>query len=219
MMNRREWFASFAGRDAICEPAATPCGAQLVSNPVLRTQDNEQVRFYDDLIKGKQAVINMMYANCESVCPMITSRLIQVHRALQERMGRDLFMYSITLKPEMDDPAALKAFAVMHRAVLPGWTFLTGDPYDVETLRFRLFRMNHIKFDTDLNMHTSMLRIINDATNCWLCVPPLASLYTVLEHVAWADPPKSRAQRFAANQRLQQQIDDEVARYGYRKVV
>jgi hypothetical protein len=33
-------------------------------NIVLRTQDNQPVRFYDDLIKGKVVMINFMYASC-----------------------------------------------------------------------------------------------------------------------------------------------------------
>ena len=85
---------------------------------------------------------------------MVTEKLAQVHRAMKDRMGKDLFMYSITLYPEQDDPAALKKFATMHGALLPGWTFLTGDPYDIETIRYRLFRENHIKFDLDPGFHT-----------------------------------------------------------------
>jgi protein SCO1 len=218
-MNRRELFTSFVSSQAACEPRRATCGGDRFTNAVLRTHENQQVRFYDDLIKGRQVVINMMYSDCDGVCPTITSHLVRVHKALEARMGRDLFMYSITLKPEADDPSALKAFAAMHGALLPGWTFLTGDAYDIETIRFRLFRWNHIKFDTDLASHTSMLRIINDATNCWLCVPPLASLPTVLQHIAWADPPKSLEERLQENRRLQQRINEEVRLYGYRKVV
>ena len=42
---------------------------------------------------------------------------------------------------------------------------------------------------------------------------------TVLQHIAWADPPKSFAERFDDNRRLQERIDQEVQTYGYRKVV
>jgi protein SCO1/2 len=161
----------------------------------------------------------MMYASCESFCPAITTRLVEIHRALGDRMGRDLFMYSITLKPEQDDPAALKAFAAMHRALLPGWTFLTGDAYDIETLRFALFRHNHIKLDLDTQTHTGKLRIINDAINRWVHVAPLASKATVLQHISWADPPKTLQQRLEDNRRLQQQIGEEVEQFGYRKVI
>jgi protein SCO1/2 len=217
-MNRRELFANFTPVWSPDEPLAT-CGSELYPNPVLRTHDGESVRLYDDLIRGKQVVMNMMYANCESLCSTVTTNLVKVHEALKARMGRDLFMYSITIKPKEDDPAALKSFAEMHGALLPGWTFLTGDPYDIDTIRFRFFRMDHIKFDTDLQSHTAQLRIINETTNCWTCVGPFASLYTVLQHIAWADPPKTFEQRIEENKRLQQQIDQEVRQYGYRKIV
>jgi protein SCO1/2 len=57
-----------------------------------------------------------------------------VQRLLGESVGRDIFMYSISLKPEQDTPAALKEYAEMFQAK-PGWTFLTGKPEDVELLR------------------------------------------------------------------------------------
>jgi protein SCO1 len=217
-MNRRELFTSFTPAFALGEPLAT-CGSELIPNAPLRTHEGKTVRFYDEVIKGRQVIINMMYADCASQCSTVTSTLAKVHEALQARMGRDLFMHSITVKPEQDDPAALKSFAEMHDAIRPGWTFFTGDPYDIETIRYRLFRMDHIKFDTDLSFHTAQLRIINDATNCWTCVSPFASLYTVLEHIAWADPPKSLEERLEDNRRLQQKIDQEVRQYGYRKIV
>ncbi|HYP26463.1 MAG TPA: SCO family protein [Blastocatellia bacterium] len=221
-MKRRSLFTGFSGDEAVREPhvrephVASP-GAARFTNALLRTHENKEVRFYNDLIRGKQVIINLMYATCEGVCPTVTSNLIRVHNALKDRMGRDLFMYSISIRPEDDDPAKLKEYAEMHGALLPGWTFLTGDPYDIETIRFNLFRWDHIKFDTDLTSHTGMLRIINDATNRWTEVSPLGSMYTVLKHISWADPQKTFAQMVAENEALQKKIDQEVKTYGYRK--
>lgn len=222
-MDRRDLFANFASdNSSVSKSPFTPhpasLGAKHFTNASLRTHENKEVRFYDDLIKGRQTLINLMYANCESACPIITSKLVKVHKALKDRMGKDLFMYSITLKPEQDDPAAMKKFADMHGAAnLPGWQFLTGDPYDIETIRFRLFRWDHINFDLDLDLHTSMLRIINDATNCWTMVAPQASMFTVLQHISWADPPKSYKERLEENKAIQERINREVKTYGYRK--
>lgn len=218
-MNRRELFADIAGIGAHPEKARACGGADIIPNVSLRTHENVEVRFYDDLVKGRQVLINMMYASCEGYCPAITTRLVEIHRALAERMGRDLFMYSITLKPEEDGPAALKDFAGRHGALLPGWTFLTGDPYHIETLRYALFRHNHIKLDLDPQTHTGKLRIINDAINRWVHVAPLASKATVLQHISWADPPRTLQQRLEDNRRLQQQIGKEVEQFGYRKVI
>jgi len=217
-MNRRELFTGFTNPGA-CVPGGSVCGRDLFPNAELRTHENAPVRFYDDLVKGRQVIINMMYATCDGLCPTITSRLVKVHEALKARMGKDLFMYSISLKPEEDTPAVLKEYADMHGALRPGWTFLTGEAYDIETIRYSLFRWNHIKFDTDIASHTAMLRIVNDKTNTWTTVAPLASLYTVLQHISWADPPKSEAERDEENRQLQRKIDQEVRLYGYRKVV
>ncbi len=224
-MYRRNLFTNVlrddpAERKSPFTPHPASLGAKRFTNALLRTHENKEVRFYDDLIKGRQAIINMMYADCDSQCPVVTAKLVQVHKALKDRMGKDLFMYSITLKPEQDDPAALKRFAEMHGAAnLPGWTFLTGDPFDIETIRFRLFRMNHISYDLDLSFHASMLRIVNDAANVWTSVDPNASLYTVLQHISWADPPKSLKERLEENKAMQKKVDEEVKKYGYRKTI
>jgi protein SCO1/2 len=191
-------------------------GPAIFTNALLRTQDNKEVRFYDDLIRGKQVLINLMYATCEGACPLVTANLTKVYDTLKDRMGKDLFMYSMTVKPEEDDPAALMSFAKMHRALRPGWTFLTGDPYDLETIRYRLFAMGHIAIDTNIYGHTSFLLIINDATNRWLHVDPLASMTTVLWKISLADPPKTTEQILEANRKLQEKIDRERKMFGYR---
>ncbi|HET9532850.1 MAG TPA: SCO family protein [Blastocatellia bacterium] len=200
-------------------PHVASPGPAIFTNALLRTHENKEVRFYDDLIKGKHVLINLMYATCEGVCPLITANLIKVHESLKDRMGKNLFIHSITVKPEEDDSAALKNFAEMHGAILPGWTFLTGDPYDIETIRYRLFRMDHIMVDTDIYTHTSLMLIINDATNRWLHVDPTASLSTVLRKISFANPPRTRQQILEDNRKLQEQINRERKIYGYRKTV
>jgi protein SCO1 len=218
-MNRRDLLTRFAGQGAAVQGLNSSNRADLLSIGVLLTHENKQVKFYDDLIQGKQVVVNFMYASCTGACPLITEKLVQVHRALKDRMGKDLFIYSLTLYPEQDDPAALKKFATMHGALLPGWTFLTGDPYDLETIRYRLFRENHIKFDLDKGFHAAQLRIVNDARNLWAHVSPNASLETILKHISWLDPVKSIEEIREENKILQEKIDADIKLHGYRRTV
>ena len=56
----------------VFKPHPASPGAAKFTNAVLRTQDNKEVRFYDDLIRGKQCVINLMYAECHGACPLVT---------------------------------------------------------------------------------------------------------------------------------------------------
>src|SRR5215831_19961396 len=84
---------------------------------VLTTQTGKQVHLYEDLLKGKIVTINFMYTQCtEGVCPLTTYNLVQARKIIEarvgtNRLGRDIFMYSITLDPEHDTPAALKEYA------------------------------------------------------------------------------------------------------------
>jgi len=217
-MKRRDLLTELVSKSRFVPHPASP-GAGRFTNALLRTQDDEEVRFYDDLIRGRQVVINFMYAECHGACPMVTATLLRVYRAMEERMGRDLFFYSITVKPEADTPAALKHYARLRKADLPGWKFLTGSAYDLETIRFRLFGMSHPGFDLDATMHAGTLRIINDATNVWTAVEAFASMKAITKHIAWADPPKSYAERLAESMDRQVLIDSDVKRYGYRRTV
>jgi protein SCO1 len=216
-MKRRELFTDLVKGRSIFEPHRSSPGAGRFTNALLRTHEDKKVRFYDDLIRGRQVVINFMYANCHGACPMVTSTLIKVYQSMKDRMGKDVFFYSITVKPEEDTPEMLMHYAELRKANLPGWTFLTGDAFDLETIRFRLMGMYHPGFDLDASMHAGTLRIINDATNCWTMVEAFASLKTILEHISWADPPKSYAERFAASKVRQALIDKDVKRFGYRR--
>ena len=219
-MKRRELFTGLGQTSAsVCKPGIRRM-ANLIPNVLFRTQDNKEVQFYEDIIKDKQVIVMMMYASCETFCPAATKRMVELHhQALARRMGKDLFIANISLKPEEDDPAALNAYAQMHGALLPGWTFLTGDRYDVDTLRYKFFSHDHIGIDLDQELHAGSMKVINDSLGRWVHADAFASTRTLLDRIQWTDPPKSLAERLQDNRRLQQQIEREIEVYGYRKVV
>jgi len=181
-------------------------GPRFYTNAVFRTHEDKPVRFYDDLIKGKHVVINFMYANCNGTCPRITANLARVQDTLQKRIGHDIFMYSITIKPEEDNPATLKEYARMH-GVKPGWLFLTADPYDIATLPVRLTGMDHPGIDLDKTQHTGMVRSINDSINRWFGCSALASTETIVQVIRWCDPIKPVEVRLKENFIAQAKID------------
>src|ERR1044072_3651007 len=210
-MERRELLTR------VFEPHPSSPGVTRYTNAVLRTHNNEEVKFYNDLIRGKQCVVNFMYAECHGSCPAVTQTLKTIYRELKDRMGNDLFFYSITTKPEEDTPAALKHYAEARNVDLPGWQFLTGESYDIETIRFRLFGMDHPGFDDDLTLHSSYLRIINDNRNSWGMAQAFASNRKILRRIAGQAPPKSYAQRVVEARARQVLIEQEVKKWGYRR--
>lgn len=112
-------------------------GAEYFPNVPLTTQDGKTVHFYDDLLKGKIVAIDMIYTHCVDSCPLETARLAQAQKLLENRVGKDIFFYSITLDPKRDTPEALKQYAEKYH-VGPGWLFLTGKPDDIDLLSKKL---------------------------------------------------------------------------------
>ncbi len=143
------------------------------------------MHFYEDLIKGKIVTINFFYAKCEGVCPLITANLVKVQRLLGERVGRDIFMNSITLKPEEDTPAMLKEYEEMHR-IGPGWKLLTGKPDDIELLRKSLgFTNPNPVIDKDKSQHIGNIRYGNEPLMLWAACPGMAHAKWIAESISW----------------------------------
>ena len=76
-------------------------------NLVLTAHDGRKLKFYDYLVKDKIVIFNMFYAQCEGICTPITRNLVRLQKVLGNRVGKDIFMYSFTLKPKDDTVAAL----------------------------------------------------------------------------------------------------------------
>jgi len=158
----------------------------------LVTQDDKKVRLYEDLIKDKIVVINFFYATCEGICVPVTANLVRVQKLLEARVGRDIFMYSFTLKPKQDSPAVLRAHA-QRLGVGPGWTFLTGEPADLELVRRRMgFTDPDPVRDTDKLNHTGMIRYGNEPLQLWGACPGMSrpdSLVKSILAVDWTEKP------------------------------
>src|SRR6202163_1100571 len=160
-------------------------------NIELRTQDDKPVRFYDDLVKDKIVTINFFCAKCEEICPVVMANLAKVQKLLGDRVGRDIFMSSISLQPEKDTPAVLKAYADMHQA-RPGWAFLTGKSSDVELLRRSLgFTNPDSKLDKDINQQTANVRYGNEPLMLWAACPGQASAEWIAESISWMIRPEA----------------------------
>ncbi|HEX9085747.1 MAG TPA: SCO family protein, partial [Gemmatimonadaceae bacterium] len=146
--------------------AAAHWGADYFPNVTLTTQDRTKVRFWDDLLKDRKVVIDFIYTDCDASCPLETAKLAQVQKLLGERMGKDVFFYSITIDPKHDTPSVLRAYAKRYHAG-PGWLFLTGATSDIELIRRKLGEWSSTTTQ-DLSAHKTGLTIGNAATGQWM---------------------------------------------------
>jgi protein SCO1 len=158
----------------------------FLPNVPLLTQDGKKVRFYDDLVHDKIVLLNWFYVECaDGLCPTAIAKMRQVQDLLGERMGRDIFFLSITLEPKKDTPKMLKEYAG-NFDIKPGWSFLTGKPADVETLRRGLGYVDWDPArDKDLSNHSGMARYGNDKLDRWGGVSLRSSAANIASTFKW----------------------------------
>jgi cytochrome oxidase Cu insertion factor (SCO1/SenC/PrrC family) len=173
--------------------ASTPWGADYFPNIPLVTHEGKKVRFFDDLIKDKVVVINFIFTSCPDVCPLETARLREVQKILGDRVGQDVFMYSISIDPDVDTPAVLKRYAQRFDAG-PGWLFLTGKKEDTTLLRRKLGLYR--EEEPGLSQHSTNLIIGNQKTGRWSKISPFENPYIIATQVGswlhnWKLPPKT----------------------------
>lgn len=170
-------------------------GANYFPNVALITHQGKRVRFFDDLIKGKVVVINFIYTSCPDSCPLETARLAEVQAILGDRVGRDVFMYSITIDPQHDTPEVLKKYAERYQ-IAPGWLFLTGKEADITLLRKKL-GLYIPEIQDGSNDHNLSLIIGNQATGQWMKSSPFENPYVVAGQIGgqlhnWKLPDSNR---------------------------
>jgi len=136
-------------------------GKDYFPNLPVVTQDGKTLRFYDDVIKGKIVIMSFIYTSCKDICPITTSRLAQIEEKLGDRMGRDIFINSISVDPENDTPDRLKKYAEAFHAG-PGWLFLTGTMADIRAINGKFGERMR-----SLTEHRNEIVLGNDTTGDW----------------------------------------------------
>jgi protein SCO1 len=166
--------------------SAAPDGSRFneayFTNLPVTTHEGETVPFYDALVKGKMVVFTFIYLNCKDICPLTTSRIAAMRDRLGDRVGRDIFLYSMTMDPGRDTPELLKEYAEAFGAG-KGWTFLTGKPEDIKLLRWRLGERSRV-----LTEHRNDMILGNEVTGEWSRTSVYSDLEVAVAAIQELDP-------------------------------
>lgn len=127
-LGRRD-FAGLALLLLGCSRQKAPDKLGTVPAFSLRDQDGKTVS--EQTLKGSVWAAAFMFTRCPTICPRITTRMRELQTAARAK-NVPLRLVSISVDPEHDQPAVLKAYAAKHGADLASWSFLTGD---IEVIR------------------------------------------------------------------------------------
>ena len=161
------------------ESVTSSFSSAKIPNARIYDQNGQQLNFYNDLVKGKTVAINFIFTTCTASCPPLTATFRRVQQNAEQR-GLPLQLISISVDPTVDTPERLHAFAEKFNAG-PGWTFVTGEKGEIDTLLRGLGAAVSNKND-----HTPMIMIGNDNADYWTRAYGLSSPSQLVELIAGA---------------------------------
>ncbi|MDP7420933.1 MAG: SCO family protein [bacterium] len=130
----------------------------------LLNQDGEKIPFsrFHDVVK----IVSFIFIKCSmpTMCPLTTKNLRRLQKLLDEDLGREVVLLSITFDPESDTPAALKRYGELYGADFSNWHFLTGSLPAIDRV-CEDYEIIHEKTDGDLIRHSVITFLIDGADN------------------------------------------------------
>ena len=153
--------AQVAKQQSVAQAAEESPAHKYFTDVLLLNQNGEKMRFYSDLLQGKVVIINSFFATCQGSCLPLNRNLEKVQQSLGDRLGKDVYIISISVDPTVDTPANLKEYAKKLHA-RPGWYFLTGSKENVD---FALKKLG--QFVNDKQDHLNIFIIGNERTGLW----------------------------------------------------
>jgi protein SCO1/2 len=140
--------------------AASEGSSRYFGDVELVDQDGKPANLHR-LMDGRTVVMNTFFASCTGSCPIMARTFLAVQEKYGERLDKDLVMISITVDPENDTPAKLKAYAKAMKAE-KGWYFLTGSREQVDLALKRIGQ-----YTEQRDGHKNLIVAGNDRTGLW----------------------------------------------------
>ena len=82
--------------------------------------------------EGKVYVADFFFTTCKSICPKMTTNLVNVQKAFLNNPKVKLLSFTVT--PDIDSVSVLKEYAKINGVVDSKWNLVTGDKKEIYTM-------------------------------------------------------------------------------------
>jgi protein SCO1/2 len=173
-------------------------GRRPIPNVNVITHVGKNKLFYSDLVRDRTVIVNFFSTSHESKYAVMPS-LARLARVLGDRLGREVFMLSVTADPARDTTHRLRTLARQF-GVPDGWSLITGDPHSIHSIHSAMFVHSDGHQVQQHGSHSSraagaesehrdcsmgLMRYGNDATGFWGSVPAKADPKLIIERLSW----------------------------------
>ena len=119
-------------QQALQQKAAAPKPVKVnLADTALTDQSGRSVKLKSEAVGERIVVVDFVYTNCTTVCPVNSALLAQVQQRLGTRVGKDVVLLSLSVDPVRDTPARLKDYSAKYGSA-EGWQWLTGSKPQVD---------------------------------------------------------------------------------------
>lgn len=165
--------------------AGTRDAQSYFTDTLLLTQEGREVRFYNDVLKDRVVLLNVVFTSCTDACPLITRKLREVRAALGEERASRITFVSLTSDPLNDTPEKLRDFIHQQGVEAPNWLFLTGDKANVDLVLARLGQLS-----ASPEQHSTLLIAGDVAGRRWSRISPSAPVAAIAERLQLLSMPR-----------------------------
>ncbi|WP_053219833.1 SCO family protein [Virgibacillus senegalensis] len=164
----RRWIAAIAGIVTLLLLAA--CGPKYegdfsyeVKPFAYENQDGETVSKED--LDGKFWVADMIFTNCETVCPPMTANMARLQDKLKAE-NLDVHLVSFSIDPEHDTPQDLKQYSEERGGEFDNWDLLTGYDFDeIKEFSVKSFKALVEELDDGQYLHATRFYLVSPEGN------------------------------------------------------
>jgi protein SCO1/2 len=93
--------------------------------PQFNLIDQNGLKISNQNYQGKVYVVEFFFTTCPTICPIMNKNMVEIQNEFLP--DRNFGIASITINPENDTPAVLKAHAKTLKVTSPNWHFLSGN--------------------------------------------------------------------------------------------
>ncbi|RCW71842.1 SCO family protein [Saliterribacillus persicus] len=148
------------------------CGPKYEGDFSFEVQDFEYTNqdgesFSNSDLEGDFWVADMIFTNCDTVCPPMTVNMARLQKSIDEEGLENVQLVSFSIDPDNDTPEALKTFAEERGANFDNWNLLTDYSFDeIKTFALKSFKAPVDKIaDSDQMLHTVYFYLVSPEGN------------------------------------------------------
>lgn len=115
-----------------------------------------------EVLRGRPQVVALFFTNCEHSCPLIVADMKAIDKALPRTLRGKVDYLLVSIDPERDTPAALRAFRAKHELPTERWTLLRGTPEATRELA-AMIGFRYLPGSPTQFAHSLLISIVNQS--------------------------------------------------------